>query len=192
MKQLILASASPRRLSILKEHGFAPVVLVQEVNEDLRSDLSIDFQMMDLAQRKARAVEGHSQFEKTKDQIILAADTLVIFEGQVLGKPRSELEAFDFLKMLSGSCHQVKTAVCILDWLSQQMVLDIETTNVYFKKLTDAEIRSYIATGEPMDKAGAYGIQGKAAEFVDRIQGSYENVVGLPIELVQKHLANRM
>lgn len=191
MKQITLASASPRRLSILKENGFAPVVILAEVDEDLSPNLSLDSQMMELAKRKAWAATESSQFETQKEQIVISADTLVVLDGLALGKPKSENEARDFLKRLSGRSHQVKTAICLLDWPSQKMVLDIGTTEVVFRTLTDDEITNYIQTGEPMDKAGAYGIQGLGGKFVENTVGSFDNVVGLPIELVKRHLENR-
>jgi len=114
-----------------------------------------------------------------KEDVVVAADTVVVCNGQVLGKPKDEADAFRMLKMLSGKVHQVMTGLTVLS--GDSAVVCTEVTDIYFKELTDSEILAYIRTGEPMDKAGSYGIQGGAALFVEKLVGDYYNVVGLPV-----------
>lgn len=137
-----------------------------------------------LARRKARAVA-----ETLTHGIVLAADTLVALLGVSLGKPTDERDAYRMLKSLSGAGHDVYTGICLIDAETGQTADHVERTGVRFRPLTDAEIEDYIATGEPMDKAGAYGIQGRAGRFVEAIDGSFENVMGLPVQALKRLLA---
>lgn len=185
--ELILASESPRRRHLLREAGFQFQVHPTKISENLEKNLKIDDQIIDVARRKARAAADElnkdAQFRK-KPTLILAADTMVIHSQTPLGKPRDASDAFHILRRLSGTEHFVKTAVVIINNLSQIEIAHLEETKVLFRILTDQEIRSYIATGEPLDKAGAYGIQGLGGDFVTHYEGSLSNVIGLPIEVV--------
>ncbi len=174
--KLILASKSPRRIEMFKNLGLSPEIIPADVNEDIEGFKGIpDIAVTTLAKRKALAISQMS----SDDCLIIAADTLVYKGNTLLGKPKDENEAFLMLKDLSGDQHSVYTgfAVCYGGKLISRCV----ETKVLFKELSDDEINSYIASKEPMDKAGAYGIQGIGALFVKGIEGDYFNVVGLPL-----------
>jgi septum formation protein len=182
--KLILASASPRRRELLTQVGVSFVIEVSDVEEVLDDTLSPELQVQSLALQKAQAVAAQH-----KDGLVLGADTVVVDAGSLLGKPQNTEEAAEMLRSLSGKWHQVMTAVALVDandtkheWTS------VEITNVKFRDLTEDDIAAYVATGESMDKAGAYGIQGYGALLVERIEGCYNNVVGLPLQLVAKGL----
>jgi len=175
--KLILASKSPRRIEMLENLGLCPEIMPADVDENIEEFKNLpDVAVITLAKRKAQAV---SEKVSDKNCIIIAADTLVYKGNSLLGKPKDENDAFSMLKSLSGDYHSVYTgfAVCCGDKLVAKAV----ETKVFFKKLSDEEIYSYISSKEPMDKAGAYGIQGKGALFVSKIEGDYFNVVGLPL-----------
>ena len=138
-----------------------------------------------LASQKAEEVASRCD----PDALIIAADTIVVCDGRILGKPRDEEDAFRMLRLLSGRTHEVYTGLCLKD--KDSCVTEAERTAVRFRTLSDGEIRRYIETGEPMDKAGAYGIQGKAALFVEAIEGDYYNVVGLPLCRLGRMLAGK-
>ncbi len=188
MKQLILASQSPRRSEILKKAGYQFVPFPVYVSEIPNKNLSLDEQILDIARRKASAVldELRKLGKEKQDAVILTADTMVCFNSIALGKPENEKVAAEYLSMLSGQTHQVKTAVCLLDLSTGENLSHIETTEVVFKSLSKSEIADYIATGEPNDKAGAYAIQGIGAKFVEKYVGDFNNVVGLPLHAVEK------
>ncbi|UNC90917.1 Maf family protein [Candidatus Contubernalis alkaliaceticus] len=176
MSQLILASASPRRASLLKQVGLEFQVIPSNFIEDNTLQMTKHMLTVFFARSKAEEVAS-----RVNDGIIIGADTVVVSEHEFLGKPGSAEEAFVMLKKLSGTSHQVTTGLAVLDKKSEVIRTLYSTTNVWFRKLKDEEINSYIKTGDPLDKAGAYGIQGKAALFVKRIEGCYFNVVGLPL-----------
>lgn len=178
-KKLILASQSPRRSEILKKAGYQFVPFPVYVSEIPNKNLSLDEQILDIARRKTKGVldELHDKGPAFADSVILTADTMVCFNGLALGKPENEQMAFDFLKMLSGKAHQVKTAVDLLDLSTNENVSHIETTEVFFREINEQEIWDYIATKEPLDKAGAYAIQGIGAKFVEKFEGDFNNVV---------------
>lgn len=188
MTPLILASESPRRRELLTEAGFTFEVVPVKVSEIPDKNLNVNEQILDIASRKAREAFKQLKSSRTGPFRVLSADTEVIFDGGPLGKPQNREDAFRILKLLSGHPHEVKTAVCIIDSKSGKEVSQIETTKIFFRPLNDNEIWTYIDTGEPMDKAGAYGIQGLGKKFVDRFEGAYDNVVGLPIEVVKNLL----
>jgi septum formation protein len=187
MKQLILASQSPRRSEILKNAGYQFVSFPVYVSEIPDKNLSLDEQILDIARRKAEAVPQalRDQGLYIKNGIILTADTMVCFNGNAIGKPVDENEAAEFLRLLSGQNHQVKTAVYLLDIETEELTSHIETTEVQFKKISDLEIMEYIKTGEPLDKAGAYAIQGLGGKFVEKFIGDFNNVVGLPLHAIE-------
>jgi septum formation protein len=177
--RLILASASPRRAELLRAAGFEFDVLAAGVDESIRSGESPQAYVRRLAAEKSAAV-------LTADAIVLGADTTVVVDGEMLGKPRDDDEAADMLRRLSGRTHDVMTGVSIR--CGAHEVGRVETTAVYFSLLTDDDVAWYVASGEGRDKAGGYAIQGLASRFIPRIDGSYSNVVGLPITCVRELL----
>lgn len=180
---LILASGSPRRRELLSLTGLPYVVDAPEVDESCA--LPPEEAVQEISRRKGLAgAAAHPGC------VVLSADTLVAVDGKALGKPHSEEEAFQMLSLLSGRWHQVYTGVCAVD--AQGMVHQrVVGTQVHFCPMTEEEIRRYIATGEPMDKAGAYAVQGIAGLWIDKLEGSYSNVIGLPMHTVAR-TAGRM
>jgi len=177
---LVLASNSPRRQQILSDAGIPYIVRAPNVREEPRSGESPGDYVRRLAEEKAFAVPIQS------GEIVLAADTIVVVEEQMLEKPRDNADARRMLSLLSGRNHEVLTGICLHS--ESRKIVDVATTRVHFVQLTAGEIEDYVRSGEPMDKAGAYAIQGLASKFIDRIEGCYFNVVGLPMALVYQHL----
>ena len=180
MNKIILASQSPRRRQLLEQIGLEDfTILVPDADESYDETASPQEIVSSICRKKAIAARAMA---KDDEAIIITADTMVFLDGLRLGKPRSEEEAAEMLRSLSGRTHQVCTGVtmCCGDRLDTRC----ETTGVVFRPLTEEEILSYVRSGEPMDKAGAYGIQGKAALFVSGIDGDYFNVMGLPLHLL--------
>lgn len=180
---IILASASPRRAELLKQAGFTFTVIPSAVKEII-TETAPDKMAEDLAYQKADNVYLHLKKEyQDKDYIVIGADTIVYYNGEILGKPEDEKEAFDMLKLLSDRTHQVFTGIAIIQKINgeKQTCLLHERTDVTFYPISDYELKEYIATGDSMDKAGAYGIQGAFAVHIKEIHGDYNNVVGLPI-----------
>ncbi|HED24648.1 MAG TPA: septum formation inhibitor Maf [Firmicutes bacterium] len=175
----ILASASPRRADLLKQAGIPFEVVVPSVSEEVREEGSPEEKVRLVAEKKAFAVAG-----KLKNGFVVAADTAVLAEGRILGKPGDSREAFQMLRLLAGRRHEVLTGLVVCDTAAGRYKSGVKKTSVWLKKLTDRQIRAYVASGEPMDKAGAYGIQGRAALFIEKINGCYSNVVGLPLGLL--------
>lgn len=178
--KLILASASPRRREILKNAGFDFEIKTSEADETLPDGISPEEAVLYLAKIKNEVIEAD------KNTTVISADTIVVCDGKILGKPKDETDAFNMLKTLSGREHFVYTGVCLRK--GEKKTVFFEKTAVYFYELSDSEITDYIATGEPTDKAGAYGIQGKGAVLVRKIDGDYFNVVGLPIARLVREL----
>ena len=173
---LVLASRSPRRYELLKSIGIDNFEVIADSSEEvLTPGLSPQEQVIDLSFQKARNVKGFC----TDGSLIIAADTLVYLGSEPLGKPDSEQDAVVMLKKLSGRRHSVYTGVTLLRGSGH--VSCAEKTDVYFREISDAEIAAYIKTGEPMDKAGAYAAQGGAAAFIERVEGEFSNVMGLPL-----------
>jgi septum formation protein len=177
---IILASASPRRAELLRAAGLDFEVRIAGVDESLHSGESPRDYVTRLAIAKARAAQQHA------GEILLGADTTVVVDGQILGKPANEPDALRMLRLIAGREHEVLTGVCLLR--GARVDARVSATTVAFLPMSNAEIAWYVATGEPMDKAGAYGIQGRVSRFVRGIQGSYANVVGLPVALVYEML----
>lgn len=175
-KNIILASQSPRRRELLESFGFSFTAVSSGADESGTEGMTPDEAVKTLALRKAKWVKERREEDGS---VILAADTLVALSGELLGKPKDEEDAFRMLKRLSGTAHEVYTGVAIL--YKDKEITHAECTKVFFRPLSDEEIRAYVATGEPMDKAGAYGIQEKGGIFVRRIEGDYLNVLGLPM-----------
>ena len=185
MAGLYLASQSPRRTELLTQVGIDHIV-VSSTYEEANKGYDDPIEMVkEQALGKARAAVGVPE-----GSIVLGADTIVVLDNQVLGKPHDESEARHMLESLSGRVHSVITGVALL--VKGQEIVFHNETKVYFKKLAPFEIESYIGSGEPMDKAGAYGIQGKGALWVEKIEGSYTNVVGLPVEHVYDELCKAL
>ncbi len=185
MKQLVLASQSPRRAELLKNAGFEFIVRSASIDETVRDGENPEQHVERLAWEKANAIPS------TPDEIVLAADTIVVLDNEILGKPRDADDAERMLTLLSGRKHEVLTAICLR--CGAEAAQELAATNVWFMTLSAAQIHDYVLTGEPMDKAGAYAIQGIASRYIERIDGSYSNVVGLPIAAVHRLLnrANR-
>ena len=180
---LILASSSPRRKELLALLDIPFTIQSSDTDESLPAGISPERAVLLLAKRKAEAVQKKRADGKC---LILSADTVVAYQGNILGKPKTEEEAFSMLSALSGNTHSVYTGVC-LDSPKASSLFYV-CTKVTFFPLSSQEIRDYIATGEPMDKAGAYGIQGRGSLFVQKICGDYFNVVGLPIARVKREI----
>ena len=170
---LILASASPRRQELLKLFGIPFTVRVADIDETMDPGRSPYDEVARVSRLKAQAIP------RSDGDVVIAADTIVVCEGRVLGKPHSEEEANEMLHLLSGRDHQVMTGCTILS--EDRTETFTEVTDLHFRALSDREIAGYVASGEPMDKAGAYGIQGGAALFCQRMVGDYYNVMGLPV-----------
>lgn len=177
---LILASQSPRRQEILRNAGLAFEVRIPNVEELLGDgEPPLDY-VARLARDKAAAVDADAE------DFVVAADTIVVVDNHVLEKPSSEADATRMLRLLAGREHQVMTGVCVRHGASVACAAAV--TTVRFVEMTDAEIADYVGSGEPMDKAGAYAIQGRASKYIDRVEGCYFNVVGLPISLAWRLL----
>lgn len=183
MKKIILASKSPRRKQLLKSIKLKFEVVVSNLNEDLIVEKNPKKLVEKISKQKAKTVA-----KKHKNAIIIAADTIVVLDGGIIGKPGSKKEAIEILKKLSNRSHEVITGFTVLDSKTKKIVTKSVVSKVYFKKLTEKEILVYVETGEPMDKAGAYGVQDRAGAFIEKIEGDFFNVVGLPIFNVCKAL----
>ena len=170
---LILASQSPRRRELLGLTGLDFIIRAADIDETMDETKPPEEEVARVSRLKALAVA------REPDDVVIAADTIVVCEGKVLGKPRDEADAFRMLSLLSGRNHQVMTGMTVLQ--GDEIVTHTEVTRLRFRNLLPGEIRAYIASGEPMDKAGAYGIQGGAALFCTRMEGDYYNVMGLPV-----------
>ena len=175
-KEIILASASPRRRYLLELIGIRHKVIKPEINEE---DQDVD----DPAEHvlKLSHLKAHQVAQRVESGIVVGADTIVVFRGEILGKPRDQHEAISMLGRLAGRWHEVYTGLTVIETQSHKMAQGYERTRVKMRKLTPEEIQAYVATGEPMDKAGSYGIQGIGAGIVEKVYGCYFNVVGLPI-----------
>jgi septum formation protein len=178
--KLVLASRSPRRAELLAAAGFEFTVRAADIDETPRDGEDPYSYVGRLAIDKAYAVPVND------GEIVLAADTMVVLGNEIMGKPKDAADATRMLRALAGRRHEVITAICLR--YGDECETDNSQTYVWFVPLSEAEIADYVASGEPMDKAGAYAIQGLASKFVDRIEGSYSNVVGLPMSLVYRDL----
>ncbi|XP_034824268.1 dTTP/UTP pyrophosphatase [Maniola hyperantus] len=180
-KKIILASGSPRRRELVENIGLTVELCPSlfEENLDAKSFSSFSAFVEETALQKVLEVETRLKSQAMAPDVVIGADTMVTLDGEMFGKPTSEKEAFDMLKRLSGRCHTVYTGVVVK--ALEKVVKFTEKTDVLFGKLEDDQIKGYIATGEPMDKAGGYGIQGVGGTFVERVEGDYFTVVGLPL-----------
>ena len=178
--QLILASASPRRKALLSLFGIPFTVRAADIDETMDPEKPPFDEVARVSRLKALAVRREEEY------VVIAADTIVVCQGKVLGKPHSEAEAASMLRLLSGRDHQVMTGCTIL--YGDRAETFTEVTSLHFRPLSEKEIQKYVQSGEPMDKAGAYGIQGGAALFCEKLEGDYYNVMGLPVCLLYETL----
>lgn len=176
MSKIILASTSPRREELLNKLGLDFTIVPSKIDEDKYSGLPPVKIVKELARVKAEEVA-----ELVEDTVVIAADTIVVHNDIVMGKPANREEAIEMLSILQGREHSVLTGIAVYDTNTDQILVDYDRTEVYMRKITNEEIASYVNTGEPMDKAGAYGIQGLGGVLVERINGSYFTVMGLPL-----------
>ncbi len=182
MNEIILASASPRRSELLRQVAIPFEVIVSDADEHL-NETEPELYVKELSERKARAVAR----QRKTDKVILGADTVVVLDGEIMGKPADAADAFAMLRKLQGNTHQVYTGITLI-YPDGKMLRHAERTEVHMYPMTDDEIRDYIATGEPFDKAGGYGIQGRSAIYIKGITGDYNNVVGLPVAKIYQLL----
>ncbi|MBQ8913327.1 MAG: septum formation inhibitor Maf [Lachnospiraceae bacterium] len=184
--RIILASQSPRRRELLKKVGFSYEIIPSDMDEVVTKNIPSEV-VCELSFQKAMDVYG--KIKDNEDVLVIGADTVVAFSGEILGKPKSKTDAYEMLKKLQGKSHEVYTGVTFLykeeDIKSHTF---FECTEVTFYPMTDKEIYDYIETGDPMDKAGAYGIQGQCGIYIEKITGDYNNVVGLPIARIYQEL----
>ena len=183
MKQIILASASPRRKELLERIGLKFEVEPSNYEEDMPPGLEPHQLARNISLKKAQAVAT-----KHKNAVVIAADTFVVLNSQILGKPHTEQDARNMLELLSGRPHSVITAFSIIDTGNNKTLSRSVETKVYVRKLSPAEIDAYVKTKEPLDKAGAYATQGLGAVLVERIEGDYFNVIGLPLSALTEAL----
>lgn len=183
-RTLILASQSPRRRELLEKAGVRFTTFSVQVSEFLSENLNLDDAIMAIARQKAMAILDPVKVLNLPDILILSSDTMVVLGKDVLGKPTDQGQAFDFLRRLSGKTHEVKTSIYFFDTVTNHEISEIESAFVTFKELGDEEIWSYVKTGDPMDKAGAYGIQGAAKKFITKLEGEVSTVMGLPVSRV--------
>jgi septum formation protein len=176
MKKFYLASASPRRKQLLKLLGVEYTVVPSRIKE-----IFLPGELPEMACQRLALDKAIHAASKLKEGVVLGCDTIVVVDSDILGKPRNPEEAIFMLRKLSGKRHMVYTGLALLDLENSEILTDYECTSVYFRELDEEEITNYVKSGEPIGKAGAYAIQGKAAIFVERIEGCFYNVVGLPL-----------
>jgi septum formation protein len=177
--KLILASSSPRREQVLRDAGFEFEIRAPRVDETRRAGESPRDYVLRLAEAKAQAARGAFALETRA--LVIGADTVVVIEGEMLGKPAKPEEARAMLRRLSGRTHEVLTGIAVIPFLGGAALKVVETTRVTFATMSEEEIADYVASSEPFDKAGAYAVQGRGGRFIERIEGCYFNVVGLPL-----------
>ncbi|TCS96504.1 septum formation protein [Hazenella coriacea] len=184
--EIVLASGSPRRQEMLTQLGVPFRVQVSQVDENVEEELTPDLLVEQLANRKAVAVANQCE-----NALVIGADTIVVLDGKVLGKPKDEQEAMDMLQQLQGKKHQVFTGISVIhinEGFMQNQQVAHRMTEVTMRPLSQDKIRRYVETGDPLDKAGAYGIQGKGAVLIEKISGCYFNVVGMSLSLLDEML----
>lgn len=184
---IILASASPRRLQIMQEHGFSAKVMPANIEEILQEGEGANTYVTRLAREKAQTIL--SQTKVGTADLILAADTTVAYQSHILEKPQNHEDAYRMLRMLSGNSHEVYTGYALIFLPEQEWCVDYVKTNITFHTLTELQINDYIKSGDPFDKAGGYGIQKVRDTFIKDINGSYYNVMGLPIEEILRKIS---
>lgn len=185
MKDLILASGSPRRKELMETLEFPFRVVVSDVEEVVKENLSPAAIVKDLAYQKAKAV-----FKNNPDSIVIGSDTVVVCDGKILGKPANKQQAKEMMMMIKGKSHKVITGLAILH--NREQYLASDTSKVFFEDIDERDIEAYIETNEPYDKAGGYAIQGWAGKYISKIEGNYYTIVGLPINKVYNYLKKWM
>lgn len=184
-KRFVLASNSPRRIDLLRSLGYEFDIIPHEIEEDVCGDILPSELVQNLAFLKANDVA-----KRVEDAIIIAADTVVSCKKTILGKPKDIHDAKRMLSMLSDSEHDIISGICMINMPLKKKLLRIERTYIKIRHIPEEEIDAYIKTGEPLDKAGAYAIQGEGKKFIEKIDGSYTNAVGLPLEIIREMLNN--
>lgn len=184
MKKIVLASASPRRKDLLNQIGLKFDIIVSDIEEKVDANLSPESVVESLAYQKAQAISKDIK----EDCLVIGSDTVVVIDEIILGKPKDSQDAFNMLKMLSGKTHKVITGVCMIDVISNKYLLQHDISHIKFRDISDNEIDAYIKTQEPFGKAGSYAVQGMSAIFVEKIEGSYTNIVGLPLYIIDNML----
>ncbi|CAH2214261.1 Maf family protein [Tepidibacter aestuarii] len=174
---IVLASASPRRKELLFNLNLNFEIMKSDIDEFVNEKDTPESVAMSLSFQKAIDIANKT----SRNSIVIGADTIVVFDGKILGKPKDEQDAFNTLKQLSGKYHKVITGICTLRLSDNKKIVDYEVTKVKMREFSEDEIKRYIKTAEPMDKAGSYGIQGYGSLLVEKIDGDYSNVVGLPV-----------
>jgi septum formation protein len=182
-QRIILASTSPRRHGLAQEMGLEFDIIPSSYEEDMSLKMAPEKLAMHLSEGKAEDVA-----KKFKEGIVLGVDTFIVFNGQKLGKPKTKENAYKLLKSFSGKKLKVISGVCLIDCSSGKKINDYDISEVKMRKMTDDEINQYIATGEPLDKAGAFAVQGLGSIFIEKISGSYTNIVGFPVNCLYKNL----
>lgn len=182
MKKIILASASPRRKEIMEMLGMDFDVVVSNIDETMDEKLSIEERIMEVARKKALDV-----LNDNPECLVIGSDTIVEVDGRILGKPHSKSEAEEMIRLISGRSHRVVTALAVVS--NDEEYVDCDVAHVHFIDIPKAEIKEYVITDEPYDKAGRYAIQGWAGVYISRIEGSFYTVMGLPLHLVYKNLS---
>ena len=187
--KIILASGSPRRINMMKEKGYDPIVMPADVNEELPFETDMESSVMYLAAKKALWVENKlkESGEVPEDALIIAADT-VVYKDRIIGKPETPEEAYETLSTLQSDSHYVATGVCLLKPGMPVRQAFCEVTEVFFTAIPADELKAYVNTDEPYDKAGGYAIQGTFAKYVDHFDGDYDNVVGFPWSRIEQEL----
>ncbi len=193
MLTLVLASQSPRRRDLLKKAGFQFHTHSMEISEIINENLRLDEALMELARQKSEVLLASGKLAEFKDFLLLSADTVVVLDGEVIGKPVDLLDAAQKLRRLSGRSHFVKTAICLSELKTPRhdplkVETRVETSEVFFKKLSGDEIKNYVSSHKPLDKAGAYGVQDMPEGYIERIDGNIDNVMGLPVKLIEELL----
>jgi septum formation protein len=182
-KRIILATTSPRRHGLAQQMGLEFDIVPSNYKENMSSALTPEKLAMALAEGKAEDVAS-----RCKEGIVIGVDTFIVFNKKVMGKPKTKEKAYSQLKRVSGKIVKVYSGVALIDCKSKEVIKDYEVSDVKFKKLTNEEIKNYIATGEPLDKAGAFAIQGLGSIFIEKVNGCYANIVGFPINNIYKNL----
>lgn len=185
-KKIILASASPRRIEMMRAHGYAPIIRPADIDETLPAGISMADAVMFLALKKALAINEQIRPEE-EGSLIIAADTVVYKDG-ILGKPKDRADAFAMLSKIKNTGHQVATGVAIVEAGKPNKKIFYDVTEVFCRDYSDEELNAYLDTDEPYDKAGGYAIQGLFAKYIDRYNGSFDTVVGFPWERIEKEL----
>ena len=192
MKRIILASSSPRRIEMMRNNGYEPEIIPADVKETLLIDMSCESAAMSMALKKAAYIEEQINADENSNDndgaVIIAADTIVVYGDEIMGKPVNQDDAYRMLSKLRNNYHRVMTGVTIIDTSKKLKICFCDTTSVYFKDYTDEELLAYVKTSEPYDKAGGYAIQGSFGKYIDHFEGDYDNVVGFPWYRVKEYL----